>query len=441
MKKALSIFLIILLLITNACALNAFDYKTELNTLCSHTQNTITNPLPGSVGGEWAVVGLSQSKTTVPSNYFDKYVSNLSSLLKEKSGKLSETKHTEYSRTIIALTAIGKNATDILGYNLITPILDYEKTVRQGINGAIWALIALNCGNYYPEEKELREKYINKILSMQSDNGGFSLSKSFQPDPDVTAMALQALSYYKSNKTVAAAISKAEEFLSKIKHFPSCESVSQAITALTALGKNSSDTEAQRLLNILYTFQCETGGYYHLLNESKENKMATEQALCALASLKKADESGKWLYSFKKTFSDTSDCLYRNEIDFLSERGIVGGRTENMFFPESEITLAELCTMAVKALKLEGNSEDFSSFKNGSWFYPYISAVNSLEIIASSDDGQIFPEKKVTYREATEFFNNCANFLQKESFAEDISGKKGYLLRAEAAKIIYELIK
>ncbi len=299
MKKTLAIFLVILLFSHPALALDASDYKNELNSLSLYTKSTVTNPLPASVGGEWAVVGLSQTED-ISSEYFDKYTTNLSNLLKEKSGKLSETKHTEYSRAIIALTAIGKNATDFYGYNLVTPVLDYEKTAKQGVNGAIWALIALECGNYYPQQKELREKYINKILSMQGENGGFSLSKSFQPDPDVTAMALQALSFYKNDKTILSAIEKGQAFLSKIKNFPSCESVSQAITALTSLGKNSADLEIQRLLNILYTFRCETGGYCHQLYETKANQMATEQALCALASLKKADETSGWLYSLKK---------------------------------------------------------------------------------------------------------------------------------------------
>ena len=54
-------------------------------------------------------------------------------------------KHTEYSRVILALTSIGKDAQNICGYDLTAPLLDYDKTVWQGINGAIWALIALDC--------------------------------------------------------------------------------------------------------------------------------------------------------------------------------------------------------------------------------------------------------------------------------------------------------
>ena len=441
MKKILSIFLIISLLTINTFASDTSYYKKELEEVCLHTNNTTSDISPGSVGGEWLVVGLLQANPDINSEYFNKYITNLTNILEENSGILSNTKNTEYSRAVIALTSIGKNATDISGYNLVTPLLNYEKTVKQGVNGAIWALIALNCGNYYPEEKELRKKYIDKILSMQGENGGFSLSKSFQPDPDVTAMAIQALSFYKGDKTIAPKIQSAEEFLKKIKNFPSCESVSQTITALTSLGKNSLDSEAERLLEVLYEFKCESGGYYHILTEKKENKMATEQALCALSSLKKADETGEWLYSFNKPFSDISECFYEDEICALTKAGVIGGRTENMFFPESEITLAELCSMTAKALKLK-NTDSFSlDIEKDAWFYPYMSAVYSNKIMEFPDNSEIYPENKVTYAQAEEFFTNCVNFLEKETFDKGLLNKNGFLSRAEAAKIIYEITK
>ena len=37
---------------------------------------------------------------------------------------------------------------DVAGYDLTKPLGDFDKTVWQGINGPIWALIALDSGNY-----------------------------------------------------------------------------------------------------------------------------------------------------------------------------------------------------------------------------------------------------------------------------------------------------
>jgi len=443
MKKIFSIFLIIILATQSAFAFEESDFQKELDSLSSHIKTTVSSPSPSAVGGEWTIVGLSAKKDSIPEEYFNIYLSNLKNLLNEKSGILSTSKNTEYSRAIIALSSIGENASDFYGYNLITPILNYEKTTKQGVNGAVWALIALESGNYYPEEKELRKKYIEKILSMQSENGGFCLSKSFQADPDVTAMAIQALSFYKNNKTILDSITKSENFLKKIKNFPSSESVAQAITALTSLGKNSSDMEIKRLLNILSDFRCETNGYCHQLlenEEKKENIMATEQVLCALSSLKAADETGEWIYSFKKSFDDISDCIYKNEVEILSKKRIISGRDEKMFFPKSEILWSELYTIAAKALQLEIKAEASTDITESSWYYPYVCAIYSNKI-TENEDSDFSYENKVSYQKAYDFFKSCADFLKKESFNSEFFQKDGYITREEAAKSVYEIIK
>ena len=38
------------------------------------------------------------------------------------------------------------------GYNLITPLLDYDSVIKQGINGPAWALIALDTIDYEGKE-------------------------------------------------------------------------------------------------------------------------------------------------------------------------------------------------------------------------------------------------------------------------------------------------
>ncbi len=438
MKKLLSVFIITIILTLNCCASEIVDYKKELGELSQFIRNTVTNPTHASVGGEWSVTALSQQEN-ISQEYFNKYFDNITCLLNEKNGVLSASKNTEYSRAIIGLTSMGKNACDASGYNLVEPILNYDKTSKQGINGAFWALIALECGNYYPEEKEIRKSYIEKILSLQSENGGFSLSERFGADPDVTAMAIQALSFYKGDEKINSAITKAEDFLRKIQNFPSCESVAQAIIAYTSSGKNSSDFEIQRLLGALSDFRCDGGGYSHLIGENKMNVMATEQVFCALVSLEKCDTTGMWLYNFKKPFEDISDSAYKNEINILSQSGIVGGRTEKMFFPTQEIRLSELCAMAAKALKLDiiyGNTDE------DSWYSAYTSALYTAKILTVPSGKEDYFESPVAYREAESFFENCADFLEKddeykEAFSEIQTD--GFLTREAAVKIIYEI--
>ncbi len=54
---------------------------------------------------------------------------------------------------IVALSSIGKDARNVGGYDLTKPLGDYDKTIWQGLNGPIWALIALDSRDYPMPEK------------------------------------------------------------------------------------------------------------------------------------------------------------------------------------------------------------------------------------------------------------------------------------------------
>lgn len=53
--------------------------------------------------------GLARSGLKVPQKYFDTYYKNVEDYIVSVDGVLSRKKNTEYSRVILALTAIGKN--------------------------------------------------------------------------------------------------------------------------------------------------------------------------------------------------------------------------------------------------------------------------------------------------------------------------------------------
>ena len=150
----------------------------------------VPNP---TFGDEWFIISLARGEYDVPTNYYETYYSNLVSELKKRDGVLHNRKYTEYSRVILALSAIGKDATNVGGYNLVKELFDFDKVVWQGLNGPIFALIALDTWNYdIPKNAtNSREKMIEHILSKQLADGGFTLSGT-NADPDMTAMAVQA---------------------------------------------------------------------------------------------------------------------------------------------------------------------------------------------------------------------------------------------------------
>ena len=94
--------------------------------------NTVKNPQVGSIGGEWAVIGLARSGYEVPEEYYQKYYATVESYVESLDGKIHDNKYTEYSRLIVSLTSIGKDPSNVGGYNLLIPLGDFNKTTRQG---------------------------------------------------------------------------------------------------------------------------------------------------------------------------------------------------------------------------------------------------------------------------------------------------------------------
>ena len=123
----------------------------------SYLYQLVKSPQVGSIGGEWVVLGLARSGYSVPDEYYQNYYAVVEQTVKDCQGVLSTKKYTEYSRVIVALSSIGKDARDVGGYNLTQPLGDYDKTIWQGLNGPIWALIALDSRNYpMPQNSEAK---------------------------------------------------------------------------------------------------------------------------------------------------------------------------------------------------------------------------------------------------------------------------------------------
>ena len=291
---------------------------------------TVTEPIFGSIGGEWVMYGLAQADYPMSDEYIAKYQANVEKAVKEGyrgvPGQLHDRKYTEYSRVIVAYAALGLDPTNIAGYNMVEKLADFDSVVWQGINGPIWALRALDAGNYkIPkvsgiENVTTRQKLVNYILSYQLDDGGWNLYYSesddkaenakqkaqLKGDPDLTGMAMTALAPYRSQTKVKAALDKAAACLSAMQNAEggytawgasSSESISQAICGLTSVGINpNTDSRFKKngksLVDALLSFYDEkTGGFRHVNTasggyEPVVNQMATEQAYYALAAYK-----------------------------------------------------------------------------------------------------------------------------------------------------------
>ncbi len=295
-----------------------FD-DTPLGRAAAYIYGSVKAPTLAQTGGEWAVLGLARSGYAIPEAYYAGYYTRLLEKLTEKNGDLGRG-YTEYERVILALTAIGKNPADAGGFDLLARLADYDKTVWQGNNSVIFALLALDAGNYdIPENADAavratRQKYLDLLLANQLDNGGWtkdSTGGAGDASVDITAMALQALAKYRDRAAAASAVDKALSCLSGLQNpdggfnygseGATAESAAQVLVALNELGIPLNDSRfvknGKTVLDALLTYQNEDGSFRHTAAETGANLMSTEQAFYALVSAWRAEKGMSTLYT------------------------------------------------------------------------------------------------------------------------------------------------
>ena len=270
-------------------------------------------PIVGSIGGEWLTIGLARSGRTVPEGYYDNAVAYVKAEINTTTNRLDRNKSTDNARLILALTAIGKDVTDVGGFDLLAGLDDMKYVKRQGTNGPVWTLIALDSHGYTPAGSVTRDALVETILSLQKDSGAWYInSTSTTDDVDMTAMAIQALApYYKTNEAVKAAVDKALTWLSTMQKSDgsfaemagvasSSESTAQVLVALCALGIDpTADARFAKnsfhVVDGLLTFY--TGeAFKHQLADTTVDQMGTEQSYYALAAYMRLTGGRSFLY-------------------------------------------------------------------------------------------------------------------------------------------------
>lgn len=325
-KRVLSIALALILISQLSsgalAAVSDSTLDTAVSKSLSYLYGKTTSPTPNDTGGEWVIVALARGGYSVSDSYYSDYYAALESKVISKDGVLHQQKYTEYSRTLLALSAIGKDARNVGGYDLTKPLGDYNQTIWQGNNGAIWALIALDTVGYTiptisdADRQATRQKYIDRILEKQLDAGGWvhsaSAANTSTPDPDMTGMALQALAKYKDQPEVAAAIDKALTWLSSAQNTSggfstgvsgetteTCESAAQVVVALCELGIDPEDSRfvknGNSVLSNMLTYRLSSGGFRHVSSGSVD-QMASEQGTYALVAAQRFRKGQNSLY-------------------------------------------------------------------------------------------------------------------------------------------------
>lgn len=288
---------------TAAEGVSGNSYEQRLRSVLSYLESG-SEPEFGSVNGEWKVFALARSGK-IKKSYAEAYYMRIEQLVEENgSAVLNPSKSTDNSRLVIALTSIGKNAKKVAGFDLLEPLRNFNYVKKQGINGVIFALLAIDSHNEYGME-DIRSECVSFILSREIEGGGWALSGK-NPDPDVTAMAITALSRYNSAKQ---AVNRGIEVLSRIQNAnggyesfgtENCESCCQVLVALSSVGIDAAGDErfvknGSSVLDALLSYYV-GGGFSHILG-GMVNGMASEQAAYALTAYKRYRSGNNILYN------------------------------------------------------------------------------------------------------------------------------------------------
>jgi len=276
------------------------SYKEKEDAVIKYSLKSVESPVYGS---EWTVFGVARSGMD-DAAWYHAYKNAIDDKMSEVQANVIGKQATDNARTIIALTAAGIDVTDVAGYNLLEPLADYDYVTKQGLNGAVYALLALDCGNYeIPTAAEgvtqtTKDNLVETILSKKIENGGWAYFGN-TPDPDMTSMVMQALAPYTDKTDVKEAIEEAITILSDTQQNDggyvswgdaNAESCAQVICGLAAVGIDV-ETDSRfvkngnSVLDALLAFYDETkGGFKHIAADGKVDDGATSQSLYALVA-------------------------------------------------------------------------------------------------------------------------------------------------------------
>lgn len=415
----------------------------EIDTASAYLLQTVPQPEVGSVGGEWCVLGLARASRGTES-YFDAYRAAARRTVRETGGVLHRVKYTEYARMVLALTALGEDPADFAGFNVLAPLSDTKKVLFQGTSGAIWALLALDSNAYAADAA--RNVYLKAIADGVGSDGGWALVPGDASDADLTAMALTALAPYAAEKDVQSLLDNGLAFLSSIQNadgsfstsgHATAESTAQVLVTLCTLGISETDSRFVKngttVLEALLSFQHPDGGFRHEPDDAAANAMATEQAFYALAAVRRSRSGMCVLWDLRdaaeyrpaiagagktavglpekreqvkpcrvlhpgKTFSDIVGSPAQASVEALAARGILNGRSTDLFDPEGLVTRAEFCAMVVRALGLEPvfSAVSFADVSKDDWFCSAVQTAYAYGIINGVSEAAFAPNDSIT---------------------------------------------
>ena len=268
--------------VREAVGLPTVDYQPAMDRALTYVLLQASNPGVASIGGEWAILARARAgrdDAAWNAIYLENMRAAIAGAYSTANGEvvLERNKPTENERVILALTALGYDASSFEGYDFVAALADMAWVSRQGVNSVIYAILALNSKPYDGVDAQ---PLVSALTDAQHGDGGWGLLPV--SDVDLTAMAIQALApYYGVSAAAEAAVDKALAWL-KSQTIADAEGNAQIIVALSALGLDAADCDGINYVAALLAYCDEPSGGFK--RGAAVNMMATEQAAYALVA-------------------------------------------------------------------------------------------------------------------------------------------------------------
>ncbi|WP_459502346.1 DUF4430 domain-containing protein [Bacillus sp. C1] len=285
------------------------------------------------IDSDWVAMALARSGNDMPVETKISYLQSLTQKVEKRFGRFSAT---DIARTVLAVTAVNGNPTNVAGENLVQELYQSEKL--NSVTGYTFALLALDTKKYEVPAgaKWNRAALVKAILNAQHTDGGWTYdvgsSKNGPSNIDVTGMVLSALAPYQKQPEVKHAVYKAVQYLSnkqlstggfEADGQENSNSVAQAIIGLAITGidptsKAFTKNNVNAVRNLI-SYQLANGEFKWLPSDKEGSGMATEQAFLALVQYK-AFVNGKgsiydWTNSLTENDKDSVEELKETVVD------------------------------------------------------------------------------------------------------------------------------
>lgn len=308
-------------------------------------------------GSDWVIMNLAKAGAVTEAQK-NGYVQMVTDKLTAGDGKMSKRQSTDQAKAVLGLTSLGVDVTDVAGYNMLDAMADLTYVNRVKPTGAIFTLLAFDSNHYeiptLPEgstgTQTTRENLIESILATEKADGGFAFSGAVA-DPDMTAMALQALAPYKDRENVKPVIERALNVLKgqqladggfKSWGTENSNSLAEVVLALSALGKDALE-DPDFVKNgvtpaaALGAYALENGGWAYTPGSTANNAMAAYSAVRALLSYQRVMNGESSFYDFYVAPEPQPEPQAEEKPQIAEIAPVTGEASESALSTETEI--------------------------------------------------------------------------------------------------------